>query len=261
MTTSSPHFRAVIVDDEIMAINNLKLSLKDYPDVRIIGEATTRKDARQLIDTLRPDVVFLDVNLVSGTGFDLLDELSYRDFKLIFVTAHNEFAVRAFEYSAFNYILKPLQKPKIEAAIKALRTSQNKLTPDLLAALTNLINQKEEAEQPAKVALHTPRGMVMKKVDDIICFKSSGNYCFVFLVDDTKILISKTMKEMEYQFEPHNFFRIHHSVLLNCSKVESYKHSEGDVTIDDGQVFKVSYRRRSAFLRHLKGNPMIGGSK
>lgn len=244
-------FTTVLVDDEQLAIENLKLALRAYPEIQVIGVANNKADAKKIIEDLEPDVVFLDINLVSSDGFELLDELKYHDFKVIFATAHNEFALKAFEYSAHSYILKPLQQSALDRAISGLEDTR-KLDNSSISKLLELIHRNEESETSQKIALPTAGGVIMRPVHDIELIRSSGNYCFVFFTDDTKVLISTTLKELESQLSPYHFYRVHHSVLINCDHVETYKTNRREVVMKSGESIMVSHRRKADFLKYLK---------
>lgn len=246
-------FRCVLVDDEEMAIKNLKMALTGYPDIHIIGEAQTKEKALGLIELLKPDVVFLDINLLSATGFDLLDELEYRDFHVVFVTAHNEFAVKAFEYSAFNYLLKPIQTDKLDTVVEDLRNStQTGLDEHTLQHLFSLMEKPEDVPQTAKMTLPTPQGVVLRSIEDILYFRSAGNSSYVYFKDGNRLLVSKSLKDMEEQFIPYDFFRTHHSMVINCGLIAEYRQKNGELTLEDGSMHTVSFRRRANFMRHLK---------
>ncbi len=249
--TTVNQYKTVIVDDEILAIKNLRLGLDEHPLIDVVAEATNKEEARTTIEQLKPDLVFLDINLVSATGFDLLDELEYKEFQLVFVTAHNDYALKAFEYAAQNYILKPLRMEALSRTIDKLRPKPEAIDTNTLAELSRMIQRQEDAKT-SKLALTTPRGVVLRPVDEVVSLKSSGNYCFVYFSDESKVIVSRTMKEMEAQLSYYNFFRIHHSILVNCDKVKMYQHKEGYVELTNGESFSVSFRRRSAFLKYIK---------
>ncbi len=235
--------RAVIIDDE-SNIRQLLTSLikKECSDIDIIGEADSVASGITIIQETKPDLVFLDIRLTDGAGFDILTQTHYTDFNIIFITAYNEYAVKAFEYSAIDYILKPIDPDTLIRAVKRTKhIMKAELSLKMNALLSNIKGEGDE-----KIVLRTTDQVFLVNVKDIICLESDQNYTTVHISDGKNILLSKTLKEFEGMLNNHNFVRIHRSHLINPSYIEGYEKTEGGTLImKNGYRIPVSSRKRN----------------
>jgi len=243
--------KAVIVDDESKARNALKNLLNQYcPDILILGEGDCVKTGVQTINDLSPDVVFLDVQMPDGTGFDLLEQFSEIKFKIIFASAFDKFAIQAFKFSALDYLLKPVEPEKLIEACAKLKEDDK--FAEINKKLEVLMSNKNSFE---KIALPTLDGIIFVKIKEILRCESDNNYTNIFLRDAKKIIVSKTLKEYDEMLTPFNFFRIHKSHLINLAFLARYKKGEGGyVEMEDGAELDVSRRRKEEFLNALQNN-------
>lgn len=241
--------KAVIIDDEADAISNLSaLILKYCEGVEIVGTASVVKQAISIIKTTKPDLVFLDIELNRETGFDVLESFSYIDFKVIFVTAYQQYTLKAIKASAIDYLLKPIDIEELQKAIgKVKQLKEQNSFPQLLEAFRKSNNTS------GKLVLHTMQGFNIVEIKDILYCKAEGNYIQFFCIDDVNYLITKKLKEYENQLIEHDFFRIHHGYLVNLRMVKSFiKTDGGTVVMTDGTNLPVSTRKKEAFLNRIE---------
>lgn len=245
--------KAVIIEDEVKGLNNLKNLLKEHcPQVVVVGEAGSIKEGRQLLtkDGIAPDVVFLDINLPDGLAFSLLDQLEDIDFDIIFVTASEQHAVKAFRYSSIDYIVKPIDSDELVEAVNRIRPSNSKRINERLNILRQQITNPNSFE---KVCIYTTEGIYFLHIRDIVRCQADDNYTHIYLHNGDKITTSKTIKFYEDLFRDYNFYRVHKSHLVNLNCMQRYVRGEGGTIImDDGVEIEVSRRRRPAFLEYLK---------
>ncbi len=241
-------WRAIIVDDEKKGRQGLlkMLELLEAP-VQVIAEAADVKSAIALIDDHKPELVFLDIQLQQGTGFDVLEGLSFRKFKLIFVTAYDQYALKAFRYAALDYLTKPISPDQLEASIS--RLGDNQESSILESKIQALLQNKKGI---ARLALHDAHGIQLVKPEEIIFCQAQNNYTEFNLTDGRKILVSKTLKEYEELLTEQGFFRVHQSYLINMDAVSQYlKQDGGYVQMQDGTLIGVSRRKKEELLRYF----------
>ena len=241
-------FKAVIIDDESKARNALKnLIEKHCSNISIVAEADCVKEGVEIIREYSPDIAFLDVQMPDGTGFDLLEQLDEIDFKIIFASAYDKFAIQAFRFSAIDYLLKPVEPEMLIEACSKL-TGDSKIS-EINKKLEVLLNNRNSFE---KIALPTLDGINFVKIKDIIRCESDNNYTNIFINDGKKYFVSKTLKEFDEMLTPFNFFRIHKSHLINLNYLQKYNKGEGGyVIMEDGSELEVSRRRKEDFIRAL----------
>ena len=237
--------KTIIVDDENKGRQTLKqlLLLLNAP-VEIIAEATNVKEAVQLIQDNQPELVFLDIQLTDGTGFNVLEQITFKNFQLIFITAHEEFALKAFRYSAIDYITKPIDPDILDAALKKVLSHNQQFS--LEKKLEALLQNKQKIH---KLALPSTNGIQLAKTQDIVRCEASNNYTLFYLADGKKIMVTKTLKEYEELLMQDGFFRVHQSHLINLDFVSGYlKQDGGYVQMTDGSQIEISRRKKDAFL-------------
>lgn len=243
--------KAVLIDDEKDArfiLRNL-LERKFSDKIEVIGEADDVVPGVEVIRTLKPDLVFLDVQMKKGTGFDLLNEFDEINFEVIFVTAHNQFAVEAFKFSAFGYLLKPIKHQDLGEVIEKLEIkllqSRDKVKDRLKVLIENYGNEGEVQ----KLILPNVEGFQVLKVRDIIRLEGDRNYTNFILLGGKKITASKNLGEYEELLNQHGFFRIHQSTIVSLRHILAYfKTDGGTVEMIDGAKLKVSRYRKAEFL-------------
>jgi two-component system, LytTR family, response regulator len=241
--------RAIIIDDEPKNVRILKKLLEDYcPQVEFAGEAGDARMAFTTIRELKPDIVFLDIEMPYGNAFDLLDKLLPVDFEIIFITAFDDYTLKAFKYSALDYLLKPVDIDELKAAVKkaAEKIAGKNINLQLGNLLSNLKNNKATLQ---KIALPSADGIIFINVEEIIRCEASGNYTIIYADSKEKITASKTIKDYEELLPPSIFCRIHNSHIINLNRIKKYHRGRGGfVVMDDGTSIEVASRRRDEFL-------------
>lgn len=226
---------AVLIDDDKHLREGLKALLLRYTnEINIIGEAESVKTGVATLEKLQPQVIFLDIHLADGTGFDILEQLAQKKGKtsahIVFITAHEQYALKAFKFSALDFILKPVDPEELQNAIEKIKEAVGKSSSfehiDLL-----LENIRKKVDNFKRIALSTSDGIHLFEVSDIIRCEAKGNYTEFFIKNHKPILISKTLKEYEEMLKEHGFERIHQSHLINLSYLKSYIKSDGGYVI------------------------------
>jgi two-component system LytT family response regulator len=238
---------AVIIDDEQNAREAIRSTLDLYcKNVNVTGEAGDVESAIKLIREKKPDVVLLDIEIKDKTGFDLLEQFPAPDFKVVFITAHNEFAVKAFKFSALDYVLKPLDPDELSQAIEKCREQINKLQFEKQLKLFSENFQKHNTE---KIALKTEQSIHIVEIENIVQCESDRNYTTFYLSTKEKILVSRPLKEYDELFSGKNFFRVHQSHLINMKHIHRFdKQDGGFVIMKDGSSVPVASRKRAELI-------------
>ena len=239
---------ALIVDDEPGCRESLQnLLARHCPEVQVIGQADSPKAAREIILSQQPQLVFLDVEMPMGTGFDLLKSLPAIDFSVIFVTAYDHYAIKAFRVSAVDYLLKPVDVAQLKEAVGKVKAQLNDSGNDRLQTLLENVSGKVK-----KVAFPTGQEVRICKVDTIVRARSEDNYCHVYFENGTSLFISKTIKWVAELLEGQRFLRVHQSHLINLDHVEGYTRTGGgEVFMSDGEKVPVSSRKKDELLKAL----------
>jgi two-component system LytT family response regulator len=243
--------KTLIVDDEADAVNFINSIIKEYcPNLEVIGTATSATDGVRLIIELQPELVFLDVEMPHGSGFDLLAQFPKKMFDVVFITAFNQYALKAIKFSAVDYILKPINIGEfIEAVDKVIgkRTHSLNLNINYGELLENL-----KSTLPTKLAIPTSEGMEYLNTKEIIRIEADRSYCWFYLTDHKKHLVSKNLKEYQDLLSDRNFFRPHNSHLINLDFVKKYVRQEGGyIEMTDGSQIPVSRTKRDLFLQQM----------
>jgi two-component system LytT family response regulator len=244
--------RTILIDDEIDSIKVMHKLLTSFcPQVCIVGAASGVETAKKVILESRPDLVLLDIEMVQGNAFDQQNQLQPLDFQVIFVTAFNNYAIRAFKYCAVDYLLKPVDVDDLRNAIARVqeRPSQHDLVQQMQVLLEN-VGKLQLSQQ--KMAIPTVTGLNFIPIQDILRFEANGNYTTIHLCNGERILATKTIKEYEDVLPENVFCRIHNSHIINLSRIKEYQKGRGGVVImEDGSVIEVATRRREEFMRKL----------
>ncbi|HEX2628857.1 MAG TPA: LytTR family DNA-binding domain-containing protein [Chitinophagaceae bacterium] len=245
--------RAVVVDDEPYASQALQTLLKKHcPDVLVEAACYSAQEAEQRITELKPQLVFLDIEMPHRNGFELLEHFMPASFQVIFTTSYDQYAIKAIRFSALDYLLKPIDPRELQAAVAKVRQDDNAA---LLPAQLQLLLQslREPATPASRIALPTLEGLQMLTIDTILYCMASSNYTTFVMKDKKKLVISRTLKEIEEMLKDHGFLRIHHSHLVNINAIEKYTRGEGGtVTMIDDVELDVSRSRKEALLKTLQ---------
>jgi len=236
---------AIIIDDEVHVRETIIHMLNIYcPNVKVIGQAHSVESGYKIIKDQNPDVVFLDVKMHDGTGYDLINKFSKVNFRFIIITAHEEFAIQAFKVNAVDYILKPVDPTDLmNAVVKISNVLNNNETRDKPQQMTsNSINLKNETQ---KLVLKTIDNVFIVEIDEIIRCESQNNYTLFFIKDGSTIKVSKTLKEYEETLLPYSFIRCHQTHLINPKYISKYiKHPNLQLIMINGQNIPVSVRKK-----------------
>ncbi len=240
MTEPKPSLKAVIIDDEREARRNLRSMLAQYcPQCQVLGEADSAETGAELLIRLQPDVVFLDILMKDGSGFDLLNRLEMRHSEVIFVTAYDAHAVRAFRYNALDYLLKPIDPAELTAAVTRCHERRGMTPPDVPA-------------HARKLALTNSDGIYFIKASDIIRLEAFKNYTTFHLVDEQRITTSKNLGEYVAKLTSAGFFRCHQSHHINLAHVFQWKKDEGNqIIMTDGSSVPLARRKKEDFLQAM----------
>jgi len=244
--------KAIIVDDEQHCIDALQTMLqKKCPEVTVLAGVNSVQDAKQIIDDLRPDLVFLDVEMPHQNGFELLKLYDKVHFDVIFTTAYEQYALKAIKFNALDYLLKPFSVQELQEALRKFHERRlNKQENSTAPLEVFLQNMKTLQQTNKKIALPTINGLVFMPVQNIVRCESTGNYTKIFFTDKKQLLVSKPLKEFEELLTDVDFFRVHNSHLINLQQMESYIQGEGGFALmSDGTQVEVSRRRKADFLK------------
>lgn len=245
--------KAVIIDDEFRSRETLREMLKLYcSDIEVVAEGEDVKSGVKAIRSHNPDLVFLDIKMPDGSGFDLLRQLLPIEFKLIFITAYEEYAIKAFKFNAIDYITKPVDPDELKSAVSKVSKFIN--SDNLNEHLKSMLNDyvKPIRAENKKVILKTAEAIYVIDTDDIVRCESNSNYTMFYINDGDKIMVSKSIKEFVDFLEERNFFRVHHSHLINLNFLKRFKKDELFCVLKDNTEVPVSFRKRNELLKMLK---------
>ncbi len=242
--------RTLIIDDEIHSRLTLQQLLEDYcPKVEVLGMATDVASGVAAIQQVQPDLVFLDIAMPDGEGFEVLERSTYHKFKTIFVTAYNNHAVKAFEYAAMHYLLKPINIKHLRAAVDRVQEAQSFDEP----------NQEASAFSSDSIVFQSLHHKEVFAISEISYFESNGKYAFLYQRDGRKVFINTSLAELEQQFAQQAFFRIHRSYLIQLNAIHKVRRvgKECAVIMDNGSELSVATRKIAAFLSELNAISQI----
>lgn len=242
--------RAILIDDEERARRVLTNLLTQFcPDVDIVAVCSNVPDAVLEINKLQPDVVFTDIEMPGYSGFQLLEFFTEINFELIFTTGYNEYALKAFEVSAVDYLLKPIQIEQLESAVAKLQRLQQSSMQNRLDAL----RQNLKTAQIHQIALPTLDGLLFVDVNEIVCIEADGAYTHVSCQDETVIMVSKRLKYFEVLLENRNqFFRVHRSTIININFINKYSKAESHLLLQNKKIIRIARDKKMAFEAHIK---------
>jgi two-component system, LytTR family, response regulator len=246
--------RAVLIDDEKNALDVLELQLNHYcPSVTIVAKCAGGEEGVLAIRQHRPDLVFLDIEMPRVNGFDVLAQTNQIGYEVIFTTAYDQFALKAFKYAAVDYLLKPVDVEELQTAIQ--RVANKKDQGGVEEKIKTLLEQfgAPQTAMPQRIALPVGDAMQLFAPDDIVRCESDSNYTYIFLATGKKILLAKTLKEIEETLRGLSFFRVHQSHLVNINHVNKVVKGEGSyLTTSDGATIPISRNKKDTFLECLR---------
>jgi two-component system LytT family response regulator len=245
--------KVVIIDDEKNALEVLELQLRQFcKDVEVVEKCDGGQKGIDAIKKHQPDLVFLDIEMPHVNGFDVLKETSQFNYDIIFTTAYDQFAIKAFKYSAIDYLLKPIDIIELQEAVEKGRNKKGNL--HLEEKMKFLFTRfQENNKHTEKIALPIGDSMQFLEPDEIIRCESDSNYTHIFLSDGKKITLSKTLKEVEENIAGSPFFRVHQSHLINMNHIAKYMKGDGAyIIMKDGTQISVSRNKKEAFMETFR---------
>jgi two-component system, LytTR family, response regulator len=250
---SMNHLTAILIDDESNSRNSLRQKLITHcPHVEILAEAENGDEGIKAIETYKPDIVFLDVEMPRMNGFTMLQQLAHRNFEVIFTTAYDHYAIRAIRFSALDYLVKPIAIATLkEAVARAVEKKQPHAPNQRIETL--LYNLLDEKNAHNRIAIPSMEGLQFVEIADIIYLEAESNYTFINLHPASKLTVSKTLKDFEELLPATTFIRIHHSFLINMNHIRKYlKGDGGQVLMSNGKLLDVARRKKEEFLRTIR---------
>ncbi|MFT3794705.1 LytR/AlgR family response regulator transcription factor [Flavobacterium sp.] len=241
--------RAVVIDDiDEIRKKNIHIIKSNCPNIAVIGQANSVESGVNLIRQIVPDIVFLDIEMPGGNGFDLLQKLKPIQFKVIFITGYEDFAIRAFRFSAIDYLLKPLDPAELIEAVNKAEESLHKEAFEL--KMNTLFSNLERPRDLQKIVLKTSEKIYSVNIQDIVSCEADKNYTTFHFINAPKLLVSVTLKEYETLLKPFNFFRSHQSHLINLLYFDHFIKSDGGNTIimKNKSAIPLSTRKKEEFL-------------
>lgn len=234
--------RAVMIDDERSGLNALQLLIdKHVNNVKVVGSTTNAQQGIAAIEDYRPEIVFLDISMPQLNGFALLEQLQYRDFNLVFTTAHQQYALQAIKHHAFDYLLKPIDVNELQSCVSKIISERNK----------GIIKAKESSSRT--IGLSVKDGIIFIRHSEIIRLEASGSYTVFYLDNKVKHIASRSLKEYEAQLDPDVFYRCHNSHVVNLKKVSKFVSHDGFFAeMHDGSSAEIARKNKEQFLERLK---------
>ena len=241
--------KAILIDDEKHCRETLSIQLEKYcPEVQLLAQCSSAAQGLLAITQHQPDVVFLDVEMPQMNGFEMLQQLSTIPFEVIFTTGYDAYAIKAIRFSALDYLLKPIDKDELKKAVAKLNQKKDHNLTEQFDILLEKLGTKPVPLQ--KIALPTFEGFELVSIDTILHCEADSNYTHIVLRQGKKVLVSRTLKEIEELLEGHAFLRVHHSYLVNLNEIVRYVRGEGGyVVMSDNIAITVSRSRKDALLK------------
>jgi len=235
----------IIIDDEKNAREGLQLLIRTYsPELEVLKLCKSGKEGIDAVNDLKPNLLFLDVEMPHMNGFEMLEKIDQKNFDVIFTTAYNHYAIKAIKFSALDYLLKPVSPDDLVDALKKHREKKQK---DANHSIDNLLSSLRHSIN--KIALPTPNGLAFVPVSQVIRFESDSNYSFAFLENGEKICITKTLKQIEELLEGMPFYRVHQSHFVNLHHIISYVRDGGGYLImTDKTTITIARQRKDGFM-------------
>lgn len=241
--------KCVLVDDETNALEMMEWLLKTYcPQAEIAAMCNTAEKGIEAINRYKPDVVFLDIEMPRMNGFDMLEQVKNLSFEIVFCTAYDQFAIKAFKYAALNYLLKPVDPDDLKITMQRIEEKKTIPSKEQFALLLQHINRPPKLT-PSRIALTTGEGLIFVATGDILYCKAESNYTNVVLTGGRKITVSRVLKELDETLSGIDFYRVHSSFLININHVKKFIRGEGGyIVMDNDENITLSRSRRQEFM-------------
>jgi two-component system, LytTR family, response regulator len=244
--------RAILIDDEENALNALKQKIIQHCNgVEIVAVCTLPEEAITKINSMQPDILFLDIEMPGMNGFVLLQKLDYKNFEIVFVTAYDHYAIKAIRSSALDYLVKPVDIDELKATVDRAIDKRDKAIPNqrLELLLDHLARPQKNFN---KIAIPSHEGMQFVKVNDIVYLEASVNYTHIYTSQNSRFVVSRTIKDFEELLPAETFIRIHNSYIINKDYLEKYIRGDGgQVVLSNGTVLDVAKRKKAEFLKAI----------
>lgn len=240
----STNIRTIIIDDEPDSVQLMRLNIeKHFPQLEIVGSFNSSTKALQEITSLQPDLVFLDIEMPVINGFDLLEKLIPVEFAVVFVTAYNDFAIKAFRFNALDYLVKPVNVEELKEVVTKVEKHQHIQKHQL-----QMLQQQFKKGTITKIAIPSQTGVTFIDLKDIVLIEAKSNYADIVLVDKRRILISKTLKDIQQVLEQQQFLRIHRQYIINLNEVKHFNRNESLLTMTTSDVLPVSRLQKDKLI-------------
>ena len=242
--------KSILIDDEVHCLDTLSILLSDYcPEIQVIGKYMSGKNALSAIDNLKPELIFLDIEMPHMNGFELLEQFKQIPFSVIFTTSYDQYAIKAIRFSALDYLLKPIEPKELIIAVQKVEKQKMHPSAEQFQMLMNQIQHKDTSF--TKIAVPTADGFELITANQLVRCEAYDNYTHLFLKNKIRVIACRSLKEMEEQLRDFSsFVRVHNSFLVNLNEVTKYIRGEGGYLImTDGSTINVSRSRKDALLK------------
>lgn len=241
--------KCILIDDERNALEMMEWLIKTYtPQVQILAMCNSAEQGIEAINKYKPDVIFLDIEMPKMNGFDMLEQFDTLFFDVVFCTAYDQFAIKAFRYSALNYLLKPVDPDDLKATIKRLEDRKTLPTREQFDLLLQNIKHTNKTT-PQRIALTTNDGLIFVPTSEILYCEAESNYTNVILSGGKKILVSKVLKDIDEALSGPDFYRVHSSFLININRIKKFVRGDGGyIVMDNDATINISRSRRQEFM-------------
>jgi two-component system, LytTR family, response regulator len=243
-------YKALIVEDEVRSRDFLRNLVDEFcPQLSVEGTASNVEEAVAFINAKAPDIVFMDIEMQTGTGFDVLQQVKQRDFHVIFTTAYDHYAIKAIRFSAVDYLLKPINLEELQHAVaKAVEGIQEEAESNKIELLIK--NLRRPAGEDFSISLSTSDGVEFIQLSNILRLEANGPYTTFFMKDNAKIMVSKNLKEYEMLLTDHGFFRVHNSHMINLKEVRKMIKTDGGYAVmNDDSMIAISPKKKDEFVQ------------
>jgi two-component system, LytTR family, response regulator len=243
--------RTIIIDDEQLCTNLIESYIRNkFPDFEILAVCNSSIEGLKLINELKPELLFLDIDMPKMNGFQLLDKVKIVNFNLVFTTAYNEYALKAFKYSAIDYLLKPITMIDFVDTVTKIQKRQMPVQ----SLQTNYLHDIHENGVINKIAISNQEGVIFLNIEEIVCCESSGNYSTFCLNNGEKVLTTKLLKDVDEMLKGRNFIRVHQSYLVNIKYIKKYISQDGgELVLSTGNIIPVSRLRKNELIALFNG--------
>lgn len=244
--------KAILVDDELHCLTTLKLLLERHcPEVQILAQCRSASEALEAIISLKPTVVFLDIEMPFMNGFEMLEQIKDISFAVIFTTSYDQYAIQAIHFSALDYLLKPIDAKELLDAVQKIQNQKKLPTAEQFEIL--LQQMQNNGNELSRIALPTADGFILVNADQVLRCEADDTYTYFYLKDKSKIIACRCLKDVEAQLQQFPFFlRIHHSYIVNLNEVTRYVRGDGGyVIMSDGSSVSVSRSRKEALIKRF----------